>query len=53
MVGLHGAIRRRDWDLTALYLALAVVRSAARLPEGAAADLLDLLDSRHHERPRR
>lgn len=43
MTGLSVAIRRKDWELAALYLLLGVARAAARLPEGAAADLLALL----------
>ena len=45
MTGLQAAVRRRDWELAALYLVLGVVRSAARLPQGAAGDLLTLLEA--------
>ena len=44
MGGLTAAVRRRDWDLAALYLLLSAVRVAARLPHGTAADLLAALE---------
>ncbi len=50
MTGLQAAVRRREWDLAAQYLVLGVLRTAARLPEGAAGDLLALLAA---ERPGR
>jgi hypothetical protein len=43
MRGIEAAIREREWEVAALYLVLGVIRVAARLPPGSAADLLDLL----------
>jgi hypothetical protein len=45
MTSLRTAIDRRDWDLAALYLLLGVARVVAVLPEGAASDLLALLEA--------
>jgi hypothetical protein len=43
MTGLSVAIGRRDWEATALYLVLGVIRVASRLPPGTVEDLLDML----------
>jgi hypothetical protein len=50
MTGLQAAIARRDWEPAALYLTLAVMRAAARLPAGTAADLLALLEAGGQQR---
>lgn len=44
MLGLAGAVERREWSLVAVYLLLGVVEAAAKLPPDAIEGLLELLE---------
>ena len=43
MIGLAGAIERREWELVALYLLAGLSEAIARLPPESVAALFDLL----------
>ena len=45
MTTLTQAIERKQWEMAALLLALGVSRVLAKLPRGAAEDLLSVLES--------
>lgn len=50
---LEEAIKREDWELASLYLALGFLKVLRTLPPDAAESLVDLLASEEAEHPHR